>query len=384
MARAMINPDMIRWARERADLSLAELAGKMKQPEDRLARWEDGEEQPTFKQAQDIAHKTYQPFGYLFLQQPPQEDDLLPDLRTIGDAPVPEFSVNLRDTVHGTMARQDWYRDYLKEQGAETLDFVNAASLENDTPEQTARRIKERLGLPARPTKGNSDDYLRTLVQHIEDIGVLVMRNSMVGNNNHRLLDISEFRGFAVADEYAPVIFINTQDAPQARLFTLIHELAHIWLGQSGVSDANPQTTREVERFCNRVAAEFLAPADEFSQLWKGDPNRDWREQVPELAKHFHVSYWVIARRALELGLINDGDYWPYVQKIQQAYNDSKKNQDGPVPQGMLQKQRVSPRFAEALTSETLSGRVLYRDAWRLIGVKPARLRQFAEKELQR
>lgn len=384
MAKAMINPQMIRWARERAGLSLGELAAKLNQTEEKLEHWEDGQQQPTFKQAQTIAHKTYQPFGYLFLQQPPREDDLLPDLRTIGDEPVPEFSINLRDTVHGAMARQDWYRDYLMEQGAETLDFVGTVSLENHTPEQTAGTIKVRLGLTVRPTKGDFDDYLRTLIQHIEDAGVLVMRNSMVGNNNHRLLDISEFRGFAVADGYAPVIFINTQDAPQARLFTLIHELAHIWLGQSGVSDASPKNSRDVERFCNGVAAEFLAPADEFSQLWDSDPDKDWRDQVPELAKHFHVSHWVVARRALELGLINDHAYWPYVREIQRVFQNNKNNQDGAPPPGLLQKHRVSPRFAKALTSETLSGRVLYRDAWRLTGVKPGRLRQFAEKELQR
>lgn len=384
MAKAMINPEMIRWARERAGLSVSELAAKLDKPESRVSQWEAGEERPTFKQAQAIARKTYLPFGYLFLGQPPKEDDLLPDLRTVGDTPPSEFSVNLRDTVQGTMARQDWFRDYLKEQGTEPLDFVGTASLDRDTPEQVAEQIKNRLGLPDWPAKGDFQDYFSNLIQKVEDLGVLVMRNSMVGNNTHRLLDISEFRGFAVTDEYAPTIFINTQDTPQARLFTLIHELAHIWLGESGVSDLNPNTSVTVERFCNRVSAEFLAPADEFPRLWNNDPDRDWRDRIPILAEHFHVSRWVIARRALEMGLINEGDYWPYVQEIQRSYQRNKGSQGGQPSASLLQKHRVSARFAEALTSETLSGRVLYRDAWRLTGVKPARLRQFAEKELQR
>src|SRR5699024_535018 len=105
--------------------------------------------------------------------------------------------------------------------------------------------------------RGTWEDYFRLLVQRIEQAGILVMRESYI-HHHTRPLSVQEFRGFAIADALAPVVFINQADAPAARLFTLIHELAHIWIGQTGVSDANPQTKRKEEIFCNAVAAEFL------------------------------------------------------------------------------------------------------------------------------
>ena len=161
--------------------------------------------------------------------------------------------------------------------------------------------------------------------------------------------------------------------------FTLIHELTHIWLGESGISDADPRSQRQVERLCNAVAAEFLAPEDEFNAHWQADTN-DWKVNLPDLSSHFHVSQWVIARRALEMGLITDGEYWLYVSKLQADYKAREKS--GDPTYNRIQTGKVSKRLAQAVASEALSGRMLLRDAWQLIGIKPDKLAVYARKEL--
>src|SRR5690606_2778683 len=137
------------------------------------------------------------------------------------------------------------------------------------------------------PERGDWEAYMRDLVQRIEALGVLVMRSGMVGNNTFRKLSVREFRGFALVDDFAPVVFINTSDCPEARLFTLIHELAHIWLGQSGISDSEPANHHQTERLCNAVAAEFLVPVSEFMPRWR--TQESWLGNLPLLAAHFHV-----------------------------------------------------------------------------------------------
>lgn len=377
MAQANINPDILSWARQRARLSLSVLASKLHVKEDKLQAWETGEEKPTFRQAQDYAHHTYIPFGYLFLKQPPADELPIPDLRTVGSHAPQELSLDLRDTVREVLRRQLWYREYQIDRAVEVVAAVGCVSLR--TPIVTiANDMLHRMGLSNRPKHGTWDTYFNDLIQRIEALGILVMRSSMVGSNTHRLLSVQEFRGFAIADEYAPVIFINTSDCPEARLFTLLHELAHIWLGESGISDAEHGNGRKIEKLCNAVAAEFLAPEDEFRQYWQS--SEDWLSNLALLASHFHVSQWVIARRALELNLIEDADYQAFISKRLADYKAREKN--GAPPYNRIQVSKVSKRLAQAVTSEALSGRILLRDAGQLIGIKPHKLADFARKEL--
>lgn len=378
MTQAMINPDILSWARKRAGLDVHALARKLNIDEEKLTSWEQGGVRPTFKQAQNYAHSTYIPFGYLFLKQPPKDELPIPDLRTVGDYSTSEISINLRDVIKDVFQRQLWYKEYQTERGTESIMVVGCVSIE--TPVNTiVANMKAHLNIKSWPERGNWEDYVRDLIGRIESLGILVMRNGMVGSNTHRLLSVDEFRGFAIADRIAPVIFINTADCPEARLFTIIHELTHIWLGESGISDADPHSQRQVERLCNAVAAEFLAPEDEFTAHWLIDTD-NWKVNLPVLSSHFHVSQWVIARRALELGLIISSEYWSYVKRSQADYKARVKN--GAPPYNRIQTGRVSNRLAQAVASEALSGRMLLRDAWQLIGIKPAKLAAYARKEL--
>jgi Zn-dependent peptidase ImmA (M78 family)/DNA-binding XRE family transcriptional regulator len=379
MAQAMINPDILSWARERAGIDLPILAKKLNIKPERLTSWERGDNKPTFKQAQNLAHHTYVPFGYLFLREPPKEDLPLPDLRTVGDHPPDSISINLRDTVFDVIQRQLWYQEYQHDQGNSQVDIVGRLAGETQANKIVAD-MKARMELPPWPTRGNWEDYRRELIAKIEALGILVMRSSMVGSNTHRLLNVNEFRGFAIADRVAPVIFINTADCPEAQLFTLIHELTHIWLGESGISDAKPDNQHQIEKVCNSVAAEFLAPADEFHEYWD-ENSENWKSNLPTLSAHFHVSRWVIARRALELNLITNEVYWVFVRELQSAYKNREKN--GTPPYNRLQTGKVSKILAQAVASETLSGRMLLRDAWKLIGIKPHKLAAYAREELK-
>lgn len=382
MTQALINPAMLVWARQRADLSAEALAHKLGVKPQRVMDWEMAERQPTFRQAQQWAQHTHAPFGYLFLAQPPADDLPIPDLRTVGDHGARQASTALRDTLNAAWRRQSWYRDYLIEQDAEPLTFVGSMSLDTE-PTRAAEMMRERLGLPDAPRTGDGISNMRDLVKRIEGIGVLVMRSSFVGNNTRRLLNPREFRGFALVDSYAPVIFINTADAPGAQHFTLIHELAHIWLGQSGISDADADAERETERYCNAVAAEFLVPEALFRPQWQLDI--PWQNNLAPLAERYHVSHWVIARRARTLGLIRKPDYDSYVEQRLAAHRPPKSEETnaatGPTFYRLLPT-RVSKRLSQAIAIESLSGRLSLREAHQLIGVKPHRMADFAHKEL--
>lgn len=379
MAEALVNPQLMSWARQRAGFAVADIASKLKVTADKVEAWELGLQKPSFSAAQKFAAKTYIPFGFLFLDAPPEETLPLPDLRTVADHPLGDYSLELRDTILIATERQDWYRDYCLSEDRNKIHWLGSCSSEDfaDTLETTKTLLGNQLS--KRPRQ--FDEYLRQLINRIEDIGALVMRNGVVGNNTTRNLSADEFRGFAITDDYAPVIFINAADAPQAQLFTLIHEFAHLLVGESGVSDLSPKNTNHIEKFCNRIAAEFLVPSNEFQAVWQHELE-DWRRNLPDLALHFHVSQWVIARRALEHNFIDETTYWAFYREVLNAFNKKKKDQTGGPSYYKIISTRYSRKLASAVASEALSGRMLLRDAHHLIGVKPDSLKSFAEKVL--
>ncbi|WP_435105535.1 ImmA/IrrE family metallo-endopeptidase [Arhodomonas sp. AD133] len=377
MAQAHITPQMLGWARERAGLSVPALAQKLNVKDEKVEAWEEGDLRPTFRQAQNLARLTHVPFGYLFLREPPEEELPIPDLRTVGDHKPQGISADLWDTLREVIQRQLWYREYQQNRDADSVAVVGSMG-SRAAVDEIVGDMRDHLGVPAHPERGTWEEYFRHLVERIESLGIMVMRNSMVGTNTSRPLDVGEFRGFAIADRYAPVIFINTADCEEARLFTLIHELAHIWLGESGISDGEPATPHRAEKLCNAVAAEFLVPEAEFRPLW--EPDQEWRHNLAGLAARFHVSQWVIARRARELNLITEDQYRVYVQQKLAERRDG--NRHGQPSFYRLQRGRISTRFAQAVVSEALSGQLLLHDAQQITGIRPHKLAEFARREL--
>ena len=372
-AKAHINPKILRWMRERGGLDVGDAARAAAISSDQLAHWEAGDSQPTFLQAQKLTQALHAPFGYLFLVEPPAEKLPLPDLRTMGGTPAPHPSVDLLDTIRLSLQRHAWYLDHLQDQGAEPLPFV--ARFTTDAKVGTvAADMRAVLGVGVAKGQSTKDAYLRHLIDAAEAAGILIMRSGIVGNNTHRPLDVAEFRGFAISHPLAPLVFINSADAPAARLFTLMHELAHVWVGSSGISSASPGNARREEVFCNAVAGEFLAPQEVFTALW-ATSTTSLIERVAELAQHFHVSRLVIMRRALDLGLVDHATYWQHYQAELAAFRD-KPGGGGSFYRNASVKN--SKRFAHAVLAEALSGRLLLRDAGRLLGVQPGKLRLLA------
>ncbi|TFB44913.1 ImmA/IrrE family metallo-endopeptidase [Pseudomonas sp. F01002] len=371
---ALVNPSLLTWSRERAGLSTEQVAKKLPVKPDRVEEWEAGETKPTFLQAQKWASLAHVPFGFLFLQQPPVEQLPLPDLRTVGGVAPQRPSLELLDTVRDSIRKQDWYLEYLQHQEHQPLVFVGRFNSRSQVAE-VVDDIRRILGVNPDVARLDYDKYSRALIEAAEAAGILVMRSGIALGNTHRKLEVSEFRGFAISNAYVPVVFVNSSDAPTARLFTLLHELAHIWIGSSGVSDGNTANGRDEERFCNAVAGEFLAPEAQFRALWDADVN--WEDNLAPLATRFHISKLAIGRRALDLEYINQAQYSAYYRIILKAFQD-KEGGAGDYYRNSTAKN--SPRLSKAVLTEAMSGRMLLRDAGHLLGVQPAKLRTLASK----
>ena len=372
---AYINPKMLSRAQERAEVSVEELSGVTGAAPEKIQRWLTGQDKPTFMQAQKLADQLYIPFGYLFLPYPPDESVPLPDLRTVSDRGIQvKISVNLRDTIVAVVLRQEWYKEYLKEQDAPVLTFIGSVSMDSP-PEKVAEVIKAFLfpdGVD--PGAMTWEEYQRRIIHSAENAGILVMRSGIVDSNTHRPLSVKEFRGFAISDPLAPVIFINLTDAPSARLFTLIHELTHLWIGVSGISSVGVHDEHNTEKFCNQVAGDFLMPGADTRALWK--PEHTTEENVAALARCFHVSRYVVVRRAYDLQLVMYEDYRRYYLSLLKDYRASEA---GPDEFYAVIQDRNSLPFCRAVLDEALSGRVLLRDAGRLLGIAPGKLKHLAQ-----
>lgn len=363
MIRVDIKPELLRWARERAGLETDALAHRFP----KLAAWEQGTVTPTLKQVEDFAKATHTPVGFLFLQQPPVEEIPIPDFRTIRNKAISRPSPDLLDMIYVCQQRQEWYRDFARSERSSPLSFVGSASLSSSV-ESTAGIMRHALGfdLEQRRRIPTWSDALRLFIGQADEAGIMVMCSGVVLNNNTRVLDPEEFRGFALSDSHAPLVFINGADTKAAQMFTLAHELAHIWLGQSAVSDAQALLVPEhqVERWCNNVAAELLVPLAVLKQEY--DRSLNLRASLDRLARRFKVSTLVILRRIHDAGGLTREEFWrEYEKELKRLLAISKKSGGNFY---LTQAARVSKRFARALVISTLEGQTLHRDAFRMLG----------------
>ncbi len=224
-SRVAVAPQMLQWARERSGRPPEDLR---KFP---VAAWEAGTTQPTMRQLEDFGRATYTPVGFFFLTEPPHEELPIPDFRTFGDKAVHTPTPNLLDTIYACQQRQEWYRDYAQANGGEPVELVGSESLNNPV-EQAAEALRDELGfgLDRRVEFSNWSQAFDGLREHAEGAGILVMTSGVVGSNTHRPLNPDEFRGFALVDDLAPVVFVNGSDTKAAQVFTLAHELCHLSL----------------------------------------------------------------------------------------------------------------------------------------------------------
>ncbi|HXH06645.1 MAG TPA: XRE family transcriptional regulator [Vicinamibacterales bacterium] len=367
MNRVDVPPKLLTWARERAGLTLQDLAGRFP----KVDAWEQGQQQPTLRQLEEFARAVHVPIGFLFLPGPPAEPLPVPDLRTVSDRPVARPSPDLLDTLYLCQQRQDWFREYARIHGLERVPFIGTASVDDD-PARVAERMRQTLGLSVdeRQRLPTWTDALRQLAAKADDAGVLVMASSIVGSNVHRKLRVEEFRGFALVDDLAPLVFVNAADSKSAQMFTLAHELAHVWLGESGVSDAEVGRipTDKIERWCNTAAAELLAPLSAFKAEYR--PDAELAEEVQRLARHFKVSTLVALRRVFDAGFIDEATLWQAYRGELERIRTLDAGGSGGGDFYRTLGVRTGKRFARAVLSSALEGQTLFQDAFRMLGVR--------------
>lgn len=369
--RVAVQPELIRWAADRSQLPKEDLAERFP----KLAEWSSGEGMPTIRQLEEFASRTRTPLGYFFLQTPPDERLPLPDFRTVGDVPIGRPSPDLIETIQTMQRRQSWMRDFVIEDGQTSLEFVGSAKNVRNVV-SLAARIRETLILDPDWAEVLStwEDALRVLRRSTEKVGILIATSSVVGLNTHRQLDPQEFRGFVICDEFAPLIFVNGADSKSAQMFTLAHELVHVWIGRSGLFNLIQMMPHddEIERFCNQVAAEFLVPGHKLSERWAEAS----RTSAPfhTIARWFKVSPLVAARRALDLKLINKSQFFVFYERDQEEWRkrkaEDKKAKKGGPDFYTVQDVRLGRRFAYAVVRAAHEGRVPYREAYQLTDLK--------------
>ena len=379
MPQIATSPEVLRWARERAGLSLADLQGKFP----KLGEWEAETRKPTMKQLERFAKATRVPFGFLFLLEPPEQPLPFADFRRVENQRRQGVSPELMDTIHLMRRRQAWLRDEQMEAGMAPLACVGSARLADD-PAATGRDMRRVLGLEDSWTglAPNWTAAVGALRNAIEKLGIMAVINGVVGNNTRRKLDVKEFRGFALSDPYAPLIFVNGADAKSAQIFTLAHELAHLWLGDVGEGLSGFQGLQpdggDVERFCDQAAAEFLVPAAEIRDAWPG--GADTGTAFEALASRFKVSPVVIGRRAMDLGLVEPEKFFSFYHEYTQREYQEKQPKTGGGDFYNNQNTRVGRLFASQVIRAAKEGRIGFKEAYDLTGLNGGTFQQYVRK----
>jgi len=321
--------------------------------------WISGEDYPTYNQLVELSKRFNVPFGYFFLEKLPKYDLPIPHYRTIKENDfIP--SEELLDTIKFAQKIQEWSKDILLEWGNTNIEFCGKYKNNYDL-NAIVEELKKIFDINEgwANSQNTWKDALKYLVSKAEEKGIIVLLNGIVGNNTHRKLNVEEFRGFVLYDEIAPVVFINNNDALSAKIFTLIHEVVHLLIGQSASFDLrNFQSADDkIEKFCDKCTAEFLVPEKEIKNVYRN-------HNIDELARHFKVSQIVILRRLLDTSVITQQKFY---EKLKEMYEiEIKKPEKGGGDFYHTIPNRLSKRFLYILNRAVKDNIVLFRDALKI------------------
>lgn len=371
--RFPITPAVLTWAIQNGESSRAQLS----QTFPKLSEWLSGDVTPTLNQVHAFSQKTAIPFGYLLLPTPPEEDIPVLHFRTINNTRQPP-SRALIDTIQEMRHRQEWMREYLIDNGQDTpLAFVGAVSVQANV-QAIARQVRGQLDLTRRLDGLPLSHFLSFLRRQIENQGILVMQNGVVGNHNRRKLQVAEFRAFVLVDGVAPLIFINRNDAPAASVFSLVHEFVHVLLNMPEVLNADPDhpALQQNERWVNEVTAEVLMPAARVAALFS-ENSAPTPLLLTRGAQQWHVSPLALAVKARQLDLIDTSA----LQQLRASMNTragAPRQAGGDYYRTRLA--RLDRHFAYAVIDAERSGSLSYTDAAQLVGVSLKSYPTFVEK----
>ena len=405
-----VNPEILVWARETAGLTLEDAVAKVGIRDarglaaiDRLAGLERGEGRPTRPILVKMAHHYRRPLLTFYLKAPPRRDDRGPDFRTLPGTRSSGTDALIDALVRNLRSRQNMVRAALEaEDEAEPLPFVGAllGSGEAGGGIESLRRVLRRpaeaarllqratLGLGrvlgddlnaatyhAQPDTGHSFRLLRS---RTEKAGVFVLLKGDLGSH-HTAIDVEVFRGLAIADDVAPFVVINDNDSRAAWSFTLLHELTHLLLGQTGFNGLNPQT--EIEEFCNNVAAEWLLPPRTLDEIVI-ERGRDLVEQARQIGEFAHarnLSRTMVAYRLLRANRIDPATFEHFRADFRNQWRQSRdrrrtmasRSEGGPSYYA-VRRQRVGQGLLSFTRRMVDSGALSTTKAARILGVKPA------------
>lgn len=393
--KAPVNPEVMRWARETARLSIEEAAKKVGRSEEDLSGWEDGSLKPSMPQARDAARVYKRPLAVFYLPEPPKGWQVLRDFRTLPRDEPREYSSRLAFLIRETYSRQQWMREYLIDEECTPLEFVGTASTSSN-PRKLASTIRQTIGVTDKSIRAcrKNDAALNLWVEQAESAGIFVFRE---GSKRHRYdTEISgkEARGFVICDEYAPFIFLNSKDAKVAQIFTLAHELVHLWVSEQGISNleqrgvAPDKESRNIETFCNRVAGLIVLDPDAFKERWQQvRETKSTEEAIDAAANYLKVSRVVVARRLLDGGLLSQAQYdsldtqyeedWLRFSEQQRRRNRESEGFPGPYVMKLIQNGK---EYSRTVLGAFYSGSISARDTSGLLDVKVNNLSKLAEK----
>lgn len=372
------NPKIIEWALNRCGKTPSDLSGISK----RIDKWLTGEVIPTPKQMQKLAHATSVLLPLFYQDEIPNLGFQIPDFRTKTDDLPINPSPELYDTINLMQSRQDWLTEYLVSENESVRSFVGSCKKNSDM-NTCINKMRDLIQLEAGWAKSlTTDAALRELRTRIESLGVFVCAGSYVGNNNKRSYNVDEFRGFVLANQYAPLIFINTKDAKSAQLFTLVHEFAHLLFNESGVDDAIFDGTSEKK--CNAISAEFLVPSSLVYRFFD-EYAKDHDKALAELKRFTKVSEAVCLRRAKDLKCISIAEFKmrfdQYQKELQEILSARKESESNGPSFYTLQKNHLGTLFTETIYSAVMSEALLFSDAYRLTGLKAKSFKEYFKRE---
>lgn len=360
-----IQPAIISWALSQT--SEEKLGEKLVE---NIKHWLDGTKSPTFNQIEDFSKKSHIPLGYFFLKTPPVEQISLLEYRTLDSVELTHPSRNLIDIIHEMEAVQEWMVNYRKEWNYDTISVVGSLKGITDI-NVIANVIRSDLGLNVdwyRECTNSSEAFNKVRIL-LEECGIVVMMNGIVGKNTHRALDVNEFRAFAMVNEWAPLIFINGADSAGGRLFSLFHEIVHLWIGENDLYNDRRYSANGVkplEVICNAVAGELMVPKKAFIEKWNNNTNDDIHVMIKELAGIFRCSGSVIARRALDNKKIDKNVYNRVITEAIEAYIQSKQEKSSGGDYYRVARSKLDGVFVRALCESVNSGRTSFTEAYRL------------------